>query len=616
MISLTSPFKSTLRSKKIAISSVADVITERLPLYQGRTVIRVDNGTSYDNIASDEYLGNIYLMISYFYDAQPADTQAVIATFVKNRPEWDMTAFASLYTGNVLFPLDTKMNDDELHRLLTINPPDFLLISQPQVKRMRALLKELNLHPTLLICDLYQVFEDQEGESITDLEPKEVRLSQITTLYEGRLEEDPSPRLDDEDTVLCNYATSGTTSLPKVVELTHKNIIFQVNEAMDILNIRLNEDFLNLGPYTHIATLLEFLVAKSKSFTVSYFTREADEDDVLEDEIKKLKKQGVRIRCLMAVPKFWIYIMKEVLEEMKNKPILHNLYRHLIGIEKSNNFYDIGALDKAKLISVRTFLKNKLGGNFAYGISSSTKLDPAIIEIFSKLGITIIDIYGATEACGVIAKNSLNESKRGSCGRLIPGLEAKLENMEELPGISYPVGELYIKGDALAKGYKGADRLLIEEDQFYNTGDVAYMDEENWVYIIGRKKELIPWHDGSYVDLMRMSNQLVRSVWIKDAMAIRLNETDPYLSVFVFPDYKRIRKDANYKERIKNGLTEQEVLRTMFEEAIAYAQSLIGEHPELSTEKIYILEKKLERTPTHKIKFISELKRLNLESYV
>jgi hypothetical protein len=114
---------------------------------------------------------------------------------------------------------------------------------------------------------------------------------------------------------------------------------------------------------------------------------------------------------------------------------------------------------------------------------------------------------------------------------------------------------------------------------------------------------------------MHLSNLLVRSIWVRDALVTRLDRDD-CLSVFVYPDRKRIDKDAEYLERIRMGLAPEQALRPMLEEAIAYAQSLARITPRLSTEKIYLLPKKLERTPTHKIKMSRELARLDLSRYL
>jgi long-subunit acyl-CoA synthetase (AMP-forming) len=141
------------------------------------------------------------------------------------------------------------------------------------------------------------------------------------------------------------------------------------------------------------------------------------------------------------------------------------------------------------------------------------------------------------------------------------------------------------------------------------------VDEQRWVYLVGREKELIEWTDGSLIDRMHLSNLLVRSIWVKDALVTRLNEDD-YLSVFVFPDWPRIRKDKEYQAALATGVRPEEALRTRLQEAVVYAQSLADITPRLSTEKIYILGRRLERTPTHKIKFNRELERLDLGSYV
>ena len=109
-----------------------------------------------------------------------------------------------------------------------------------------------------------------------------------------------------------------------------------------------------------------------------------------------------------------------------------------------------------------------------------------------------------------------------------------------------------------------------------------------------------------------LSNLLVRSISVKDALVTRLNPEDDFLSVFIYPDYKRIKKDPTWQKEIDTGVSEQQVLRSFLEQAIEYAQSIANITPRLSQEKIYLLPKALERTPTHKIKFIFELQRLHL----
>ena len=595
------------------ITSVAQIVQDRLPSFGNRPAIRYDDGHTYKTLSFMEYVGNIDRTIRLFLPA--SDRQQVVCTFVQNRPEWDMVALSTLHTGNVLFPLDTKMFDQEVKHLLQASPPDFVLVSLATRNRMKGFLAELSLSPTILIADVYAVFEDAAAPPIGRLEHHERRLSELPFPSDGAFPAS-SDRLDRDDVVLALYATCGTTSLPKVVRVTHGNVLAQVNEGMDVLNLRKAEDLLNIGPYTHIATLLEFLVTKAKGFTVTYFTREADEDKVLEDEIKKLKRLGVRIKALMAVPKFWIYIMKEVFEEMRSKPVWRNLYEHLSSIENHAKLYDIGTLDKAKLNAIRIFLRNKMGGHFSYGITSSTRIDPGVIEIFAKLGVTVIDIYGATEATGIIARTRLNENRRGSCGRLIHALEYRIESPRELAGHEHPVGELWVRGQTLSPGYLGQpDDTLLDADGFYHTGDLAWVDQDRWVYLVGREKELLVWGDGTLIDPMHLSNLLVRSIWVKDALVTRLRDDD-FLSVFLFPDWPRIEKDPDFKRSVNTGLRREEALRGLFEEAIDYAQSLARMTPTLSKQKIYLLARKLERTPTHKIKLIRELERLDLASFV
>ncbi|MEO5826589.1 MAG: AMP-binding protein [Gemmatimonadales bacterium] len=602
---------SQANSDTTTIESVADIITQRLQLRAGRAVIRYDDGSSYRTVAGAEYFANLLRGIAILGGG---DRQLVVGTFVRNRPEWDLLALASLYTGNILFPLDPKIDDDELVHLLANSPPDVMLVSRATRDRMiRLLATASGTRPTVVLADLYQVHDDAGWPQPATLAENEMLLSDVLP---ATFLPPASPLLDDHDTVLGHYPTSGTTSAPKVVRITHGNIVAQVNEGMDVMTLRQSEDLLNLGPYTHIATLLEFLVTKARGYTVTYFTREPDDDGVLEAEIRKLRKLGVKIRALMAVPKFWVFLLKEVLDEMRSKPIWHSLYRELTSIERHAQLHDMGTMDKAKLNAIRIFLRNRMGGHFTFGISSSTRIDPGVVAIFAKLGVTVIDIYGATEASGIVARNRLNASRPGSCGQMVSGLAYRIVAPRMIPGVATPVGLLELRGATLSRGYVGQpDGAHLDADGWYRTGDLGRIDADGWVYLVGREQELMPWPDGSLIDRMHLSNLLVRSIWVKDALVTRIAD-DPFVSVVLLPDQVRLDKDAGYRADLRAGISPAQALRTRLIEAIKWASSIAGTSAPLSTERIYLLSRPLLRTPTHKIRFVQELAQLDLTRWV
>lgn len=595
------------------LTSVADIVNRQLATYGTRPAIRMDRGDTYESVSFADYRANIVKMIRFF-NGEKAE-QKTVATLCKNRLEWDMTAMAAFYTANIIFPLDTKFNQDEFEHLLNLCKPDYILVSYAQLPRFRDAKQKFGLATVVLVADLLDLFEDLRVERVP-LRAAELSMKEICRRMPGTADGiKESPLLAVKDTILGHYSTSGTISLPKIVRISHGNIIAEVNCAFDVMNLRPNEDVLNIGPYTHIATLVEFLVSKTRGFTVTYFTREPDDDDVLEDEIQKLTRLNIRIKTLMAVPKFWIYLVKEVLEEMKNKPVMRELYEHLISIEKNGTLQDIGTIEKAKLTAVRILLRNKMGGYFSYGISSSTKMDGALVRILGKLGITCIDIYGATECTGIIARNKLNDIVPGSCGKLIAELDYRLDQVRKVPGFDRELGILMVKGAPVASSYitaeKGLTPLQREEDGYYSTGDLCWVDDQRQVYIVGREKELLQWEDRTLIDPQYVSNLLVRSIFVKDAMIARKEPGDKFLSVLIFPDYKRLEKDPDYRKEVATGVAKEAALKRRCIEAIKYAEEIARITPELDKEHIYILPRKLERTPTHKIKFVFELMRLS-----
>ena len=597
----------------LKIENLADIINKLLPQYWDKVAIRYDKGDLYKATTYADYLEYIRRCISYF-KGESAEGK-VIATLCKNRIEWDMVALSSFYTANILFPIDAKTNPVEFSHLLSITRPDYILLSWVNLPRFREVKKQFALDTCILIADVEEVFEDQSVKPLT-LQENEFLMSVIIAKDKEVLCATPSPLLSNKETILAYYATSGTTHLPKIVSISNGNILTELHVGLDILNFRKNEDGLNIGPYTHIATLVEFMISRAKGFSITYFTREADEDGVLEAEIMKLRKQKVRLRALMAVPKFWIFLLKDLLEELKNKSYFRSIYEHLTQIERNDTLIDIGTLDKAKLMAIKILLRNKLGGYFSYGISSSMKLDASIVKIFGKLGITIIDIYGATECTGIISLNRLDDLKPGSCGKMIKQLHWELRNKRKIPRLQQEAGTLYVKGATVASYYitdsTGTKEPLIDQDGYFNTGDLCWFDEDNWLYLVGREKELIKWDDGSLIDPQHISNLLVRNIFVKDALVTRVNPDDQQLSVYLFPDYKKLEKDPTWNSDLLIGIEKDLALKSRMRAAIVDAQNISSMSGVMNTDSIYILPCPLERTPTHKIKFIFELKRLHL----
>jgi len=597
-----------------SIRSIADIVDSHLNTYSNRPAIRYDTGTTYSTVCFGAYLGHLNAAIRAIKAG--GLEQKVFATFCNNRLEWDVTALAVFYTANILFPLDTKLNDTELKHVLSINPPDYVLVSLAQVKRLRSVLDELSITPRVFVADLCPVFEDKHVRPV-ELRQGELSFKHVLATADSSIAIVASPQLKITDTIVGHYPTSGTTTLPKIVEITHGNIVAQVNDAIDLINLRNNEDLLNMNSYAHIVMLTEFLVTKTRGVTVTYFTRKPDDDGVLENEIKKLKRLGVRIRVFMAAPKFWIFLLKEVLEEMKNTPTLHTLYTYIESFEKHHKLYDIGTLDKAKLASMKTVLCNKLGGYFSYGISSSAKLDGTIIEIFGKLGITVIDVYQATECSGIISRNRLNDVASGSCGRISSLLQYRLADQRRVPPINAPLGILEVKGPTVMHSYLGEERNHgCSGDGYLRTGDLCWFDERGYLHVLGREAEVIRWDDGSYIDPQHLSNLLARNIYVKDALVTRLRAGDDFLSVFIYPDYTRIHKDEMWKKDIETGVSELKALRMRLEQAVDFAQSVAGITPTLGKTSIYILPRTLERTPSDNIKYLFELNRLHLATTI
>lgn len=228
------------------------------------------------------------------------------------------------------------------------------------------------------------------------------------------------------------------------------------------------------------------------------------------------------------------------------------------------------------MIPKKMVAKAAFGGNLTTICSGGAYLDPDYVDRFAEYGITILQGYGMTECSPVISTNLPWESKKGSVGKLMPNCEAKIVDEE-----------IWVRGSSVMMGYYKMPEETKEtlEDGWLKTGDLGYVDEDNFVYITGRKKNLIILANGENVSPEEIENQFSRSELVKE---ILVREKENVIEAEIFPDYEYAKK--KHIKDIQGKL--QEIIDEYNREAPVYKR----------IHSLIVRETEFEKTSAKKIK--------------
>ena len=225
----------------------------------------------------------------------------------------------------------------------------------------------------------------------------------------------------------------------------------------------------------------------------------------------------------------------------------------------------------APLVKAKVF-----GKQFHTVVSGGAYLNPAYIETFKKYGITILQGYGMTECAPVISTNLSWNNKEGSVGKLMPNCEAKTVD-----------GELWVKGSSVMLGYYQMPQETAEalEDGWLKTGDLGYVDEDGFVFLTGRKKNLIITPNGENISPEEIENKLGENRFVQEVL---VRDSEGVIEAEIFPDY-----EYAGKKKIKDiQIALQEVIDIYNKNAPLYKRVF----------KLKIREVEFEKNTTKKIK--------------
>lgn len=352
----------------------------------------------------------------------------------------------------------------------------------------------------------------------------------------------------DENDIFSIIYTSGNTGTPKGVMLTHKNIISQLRDINILIDLDDNEISLSLLPLAHIfeRTVMSYYLSKGISI---YFV-----DDI--SNVGNLLKI-VKPTIMTAVPRLLEKIFNKIKTQISQKPFLSRIiasfafsYALSKNIDRSSFLFKI--YDKLVYSKFREIFGSKLNKL----VSGGAPLSKEIAQFFVNIGVPIYQGYGLTEFSPVISTNYPAENKIGSCGKVIPSARIKIAENKEL----------LVKGPSLMKGYLNQEKLTkttIDENGWLHTGDAAYLDEDGYLYITSRIKEIFKTSTGEYVNAISIEQKLAKNRYIEFAVVIAQNRKYTTVLLFVDKEKYELAKKSNNNLTIEEYYSKNDIVKNI-----------------------------------------------------
>ncbi len=467
-----------------------------------------------------------------------------VAILSENRPEWPVSDLAVLSEGAVTVPVYPTSTSRQIAYVLDDSEAKVLIVSTAeQLRKIREVESTLSVQPKVVVMD---PVEDPGAIPLDRL------LRQGAELAAGDpgLYERHAARTVDSDTATVIY-TSGTTGEPKGVLLSHENILFNCKASECVVPIEEGDLCLSFLPLSHVfeRTVGQFFML-FHGVTIAY----AESIDSVADNLAE-----VRPTLVVSVPRLYEKMYARVLEKVRRSPrIRQKIFAWGIETGKQLTPYRLKREQGPFWLRMEFALadrlvfhkiKERLGGRLRYFISGGAPLSRKIAEFFYAAGVTILEGYGLTETSPVITANRHDKIRFGTIGPALPGVEVKIAED----------GEILTRSPSVMKGYfknETATRESIDPEGWFHTGDIGEIDEEGFVRITDRKKDLIVTSGGKNIAPQYIESLLLSDDYFSQVMVY--GDRRKYLTALVVPAFETLSK--YFREKGVTFSSRQEML--------------------------------------------------------
>jgi len=491
-----------------------------------------------------------------------------------NGARWVAAYLGAVAAGNVAVPLDTAFKPPQIATLLKDCGASVLFVDERYLPAAREAAQGLSIRFVLL-----------EGTA-KDVEP----IERIFTAGPGGFRAVEPKTLDEGCVILY---TSGTTSDPKGVVLTHANMMAEVEAVFNFVFIEPTDAILGVLPLFHaLAQMANLLLPFAGGARVVYL-----ETLNTSELLRGLRERDITLFC--CVPQFFYLIHERILKEVAARGVLaRRAFRWLLGV--STALRKMG-VNPGKLLFRRAH--EALGPRMRYLVTGGSRFDIEVARDLHALGFDILQAYGLTEVTGGACATPPGDNVLGSVGKPLKGVEAKLVGEPHaVNGDGKLSAEVALRGRTVMKGYYNrpdADAQAFR-DGWFLTGDLGYFDDDGNLFITGRAKEVIVLSSGKNIHPEEIEQHYQQSPWIKEICVVGLESKgqrlEERLHGVVVPDF-----DALKEKRIVNI---NEVIRFDIE---TLSTKLTPAKRILSYE---IWKEPLPRTTTRKLKRFEILRRV------
>ncbi len=550
------------------IESVSDMVFKSAEKFSSKVALEDLTNTPISKVTYAELLQNV-LTFGNALTKLGITERSHISIISENRVQWGIAYLTCAIFNFVVVPIDKNLNENEILNILHESDAEAVIFSDsfnsifeeahPSLKKLKHLINMDTLQKKSSFLSMAEMIKNNKPASKNSI-----------------------PKINSDEMFEIIF-TSGALGRAKGVMLSQRNIASNLMSMTKLISITEEDRFLSVLPIHHTYECTCGFLCPLFSGSSVHYARS------LKTVVEDLQK--VKATILLGVPLLYDKMYKRISKTISEDKIKSRIVPPLIKLSGAFEKFGIKNI-KRKIFSE---LHERFGGEIRLFIAGGAAPDPQVAKGLREFGFTFIQGYGLTETSPILTLNQLENFKDEAAGIPLPGVEIKIVNPD-----NEGAGEVYAKGDNVMIGYYKNELLTNDsfEKGWFKTGDIGFIDEDGFLHISGRKKNVIIANNGKNVFPEEIEDLLNRSPFILESLVYGEEDKkhDEIIAVQIVTDAEAF---IEYAEKNNVEIT-SDLINKVISDVVKNANKELAAYKQIK--KFYLRESEFEKTTTQKIK--------------